>query len=127
MAARPKEINFNSHFQWLWTYAQKQGFDKAGWLSKAGLSAQRFADFQNACNDKGGKNVSEYYFLKLVAALDLTTEEVEELSGNKFTEEQREELQLQALIQAHKWAVKEVLTDPHKLKIFLDLAKMGKK
>jgi len=126
MAARPKETNFNSHFLWLWAYAQKQGFDKAGWLAKAGLSPQRFADFQNALDGKGGKNLSEYYFLKLIAALDLTIEEVEILSGNKFTDEQKEELQLQALIQAHKWAIKEVLTDPQKLKMFLDLAKMGK-
>ena len=126
MAARPKEVNFNSHFQWLWLYAQKLGFDKAGWLAKAGLSPQRFADFQNAIEGKPGKIVSEYYFLKLIAALDLKIEEVEQLSGNKFSDEQKEELQFQALVHAHKWAIKEVLTDPQKLKMFLDLAKMGK-
>jgi hypothetical protein len=119
METKKIKIKFNRYFPFLWAKAKAHGLGKGAWMVKSGLIPQRWAEFARACandanSNKKKRDVSVYYFLKLIAGVGLTKEQVEEESGISFTEDQRAELQFDAWVQANEDKLKTLARDPQK-------------
>ncbi|MBW1723716.1 MAG: hypothetical protein JRJ78_16920 [Deltaproteobacteria bacterium] len=92
-------------------------------MQKCGLDPQRWAEFAKACGLKDrhspgiARDVSHYYFNKLIGGLALTYKQVEEKSGKKFSEEQIERLRMTSWIQANEKLILALMRDSKKARI----------
>jgi hypothetical protein len=112
MAARKKEAVFNDYFDFLWEYAQSQKMSKGQFMKASNLSPQRFSEFSQQ-----SRNITGEYFLKMIAGLGITPEEVEELCGTPFSEEQRIQLQFDSFVNSQRAFIEELMKYPAKLHI----------
>jgi hypothetical protein len=112
MAARKKEAEFNDYFDFLWEHAQSQKMSKGQFMKASGLSPQRFSEFSQQT-----RNITGEYFLKMIGGLGITPEEVEELCGTSFSEEQRIQLQFDGFVNSQRAFIEELMKDPAKLQV----------
>jgi len=130
MSAKKIEINFNEYFPWLWNEAKRQGFNKGEWMTKSGLDPQRWAEFARGCgisepdDNLKSRDVSAYYFISLAGGVSLASSQVEKKSGIRFSDEQREQLQIQAWVRANEDLVKVLMKDGERLKICKDVCRI---
>jgi len=110
MAARKKETDFNGYFDFLWEYARSKKISKGAFMKNSGLSPQRFSEFS-----QGSRNITGEYFLKMLEGVGLTSDEVEELSGMPFSDDQRSLLQFDAFVKSQRPFLEELMNDPAKL------------
>lgn len=103
-------------------------------MKAAGLSPQRFSEFARACGvrerhptSKDSRDVSGYYFLKLIGGLGLTGQDVENLSSRKFTAEQKHELRYNGFLKAHRPFFESLMKDAKLMEACLSLERMFKK
>ena len=117
MSARRIEVHFNEFFPMLWEQAQRQGLNKGSWMAASNLGPQRWSEFAKAsgipsANNAEGRDVSGFYFLRLIGGLGLRSEEIEGLAGRRFTEDQRRELQFNGWIKANKDDLQFIMQQP---------------
>ena len=89
----------------MWEEAKKQGMKKKEWFAKSDISLGRFSEFAIASGLKDGRrsrDISSYYFIKLVKGLGLKTDDVESNSKIKFTTKQQVALEF-AMKQHSVW------------------------
>jgi len=110
MVPRKKETDFNDYFDFLWEHARSKKISKGAFMKGSGLSPQRFSEFS-----QGSRNITGEYFLKMLEGVDLTTEEVERLSGRPFSDEQRSLLQFDAFVKSQRPFLEELMQNPAKL------------
>ncbi|MBW2559084.1 MAG: hypothetical protein JRD69_09695 [Deltaproteobacteria bacterium] len=120
MAARKKETDFNEYFDFLWEYAQSKKISKGKFMKDSGLSPQRFSEFSQK-----SRNITGEYFLKMLSGVELSPEEMEQLSNMRFSEEQSLELKFDSFIKSQKTFLEELMKDPAKLKICKAVSKFG--
>jgi len=112
MAARQKETDFNSYFDFLWERAQEGKMSKGQFMKASGLSAQRFSEFTQQ-----SRNITAEYFLKMLGGLGLTPEEVEKGSGFPFSEDQIVQLRFDSFVSSQRGFIEELMRNPEKLQI----------
>ncbi len=112
MTARKKETDFNEYFDALWDCAQSREMSKGQFMKISGLSAQRFSEFSQR-----SRNITGEYFIKMLAGLELTYDEFEQVSGLPFSEDQRLQLQFDNFVKSHKDFLEELMKEPAKLKL----------
>ena len=135
MAAKKEEIHFNQYFPILWQYAQSLGLNKGEWMIKSGVGRQRFTEFMRswtasgfgAKNDKSARNLTAPYFLKLLSSLQITLEEVEIMSGIKFTKEQKYKLRLDAWMRSQEKELEIAMANPEKWELCKSILKLDEK
>ena len=112
MVARKKETDFNEYFDALWDYARSHEMSKGRFMKLSGLSAQRFSEFSQR-----SRNITGEYFIKMLAGLELSYEEFEQISGRPFSEDQRLQLQFDNFVKSHKDFLEALMKEPAKLKL----------
>ena len=121
MKARSKKslINFNAYWDVLKAVQLRQGLKKGEWFNKSGIDYQRYSEF-----DKKTRDISARYFVKLCEGLKLIPDDIERMSGKKFSEPQKQKLRFEALVDANHELIETILSDPEKLrmckKLFLE-------
>ena len=91
-------------------------------MKESGLSHQRYSEFDKERGEIGHREITPYYFLRLCKGIGLLPEEVEIMSGKKFTHAQREDLGFYRKVESEKEVLKLILSDPKKLKKMRDIA-----
>ena len=122
MSAKKEEINFNQYFSVLWQHAQSLGLNKGEWMVKSGVGRQRFAEFSRSWveskvgvkGDKPARNLTAPYFLRLLSPLQITPQEVESMSGQKFTEEQKDKFKFDAWLRSQEETLVILMKNPEK-------------
>ncbi len=112
MAARKKETDFNDYFDFLWGYAQSKKISKGKFMKDSGLSPQRFSEFSQQT-----RNITGEYFIKMLGGVGLSPEELENLSGMPFSEEQSVQLKFDSFVKSQKPFLEELMKDPAKLQL----------
>ncbi|MBN1828994.1 MAG: hypothetical protein JW884_07605 [Deltaproteobacteria bacterium] len=79
-------------------------------MNASGLSPQRFSEFSH-----GIRNVTGEYFLKMIAGLALTPDDVEQISGKSFTDEQLLQIRFDSFVRSQRPFLEELMRDPLKL------------
>ncbi len=118
MASRKKDTDFNEYFDFLWNYAQSKGITKGQFMKNAGLSPQRFSEFS-----QNTRNITGDYFLKMIAGLDLSPEDVERESGLPFSEEQGIQIRFDGFVKSQRLFLEELMKDPAKLRLCKTIVK----
>ncbi len=120
---KKSETNFNNYFEWMWEEAQRQGLNKGSWCAKAEFHQNRWIEFARAAGMSPGgeglksRDISAYYFLSLGKGLNLTSEQIEEKSGIRFSEAQLLKLKRQAWVEANEAFIDKCMAlKPEKLK-----------
>ena len=103
---------FDNYWNWLKKYAESRQIRKGAWMKAASLSPQRYSEF-----DSGERKVSPRYFIKLCGGLTLKPENVEKMSGERFTTEQKAELKFEGWVDANRELLLKLMDSPQKLKI----------
>ena len=135
MAAKKEKIHFNQYFPTLWQYAQSRGLNKGEWMIKSGVGRQRFTEFiwgwtaskSGTKSDKSARNLTASYFLKLLSPLQITPEEVESMSGIKFTKEQKYKLRLDAWMRSQEKELEIAMANPEKWELCKSILKLDEK
>lgn len=110
MVARKKETDFNEYFDHLWKAARAEKMSKGQFMKESGLSPQRFSEFS-----QGTRNITGEYFLKMIGGIGLAPEDLEKLSGKRFTEEQMIQLKFDGFVNSQRAFIEDLMKDPVKL------------
>ena len=119
MSGKNEKPSFGGYWNYLWRKAQERGFNKGEWMLASNLGRQRFSEFNT-----GQRRVTARYFLKLIGGISMKPDEIEIGSGVRFTQAQRDELQFESWVDAHRDMLKILMKDPQKLKICLEVCKV---
>ena len=119
MTARKKETDFNEYFDALWDCAQSREMSKGQFMKISGLSAQRFSEFSQR-----SRNITGEYFLKMMGGLGLTPEDIENLSGMAFSDDQLTQLQFDGFVNSQRVFIEELMKDPFKLQACKTIVKL---
>lgn len=114
--------NFNDFWPLLKNEAKRQGIGVVLWLERSGLNYQRYSEF-----NKGTRDVSAKYFLKLMGGLNLKPDIIEKKLGRKMTPEQKKMLQFEAKVEANRDWIEKLLDDPDLIKITKSIIEAKKK
>jgi hypothetical protein len=119
MVARKKETDFNNYFDFLWDCARSQKLSKGQFMKASGLSPQRFSEFS-----QNTRNITGEYFLKMMGGLGLTPEDIENMSGMAFSDDQLTQLQFDGFVNSQRIFIEELMKDPFKLQACKTIVKL---
>lgn len=101
-------MNFNEAFMLAWEDARKRrGLNKGEFMKQSGINRQRMREFLG-----GTREVSAYYFAKVLEGMRMTPEQFERAFNYSFSEEQKRELKVDAWFRAHRDLVRELAENP---------------
>jgi hypothetical protein len=127
------KTTFNEFFDWLTEEAARQHLKKGAWMITSGLHPQRWAEFARAAKilpidpGKRVRDITTYYFLKLIGGLKLTPEQASVRSGIRFSPEQRRALKFHEWVQTEQEFLMALMDEPEKLRICKAVCELPKK
>ena len=127
-AGKKQYIIYNEYWPYLVKEQQKQKLGKVEWMHKSGLFHGRYSEFDNKYRGREGKDITAYYFLRLLGGLgkewEVFVKQVEQATGKKMTEAQRKELGYGTWLDTFEDNLKLLHDDPE---LFRDVMRMIKR
>lgn len=120
MASMKSYITFNEFWPYLKDEAKRRGWNVGTFMERCDIPRQRYSEFLNP------RSLTISYMIKLMGGLNLTVENVEKMSGKKFSPEQIKKLKLGSFV-AHEELIEALSEDTELLNLVQMQVKLRRK
>lgn len=111
MAERGKKgVDFNNFRGFIFGYAERRGINRTDFSLRSKVDISRISQMAN-----GKRDISVYYFLKLIGGMRMNAEAITEKSGISYTDEQTRELEFFDKVELERDLIEMLLADEVRL------------